>query len=38
MFLKTIKSEFLYIEVWFPDQSSKLLEVEDKGNINLLIN
>ena len=29
-FLKTFNSEFSYIEVWFTDQDSKLLEIEDK--------
>ena len=28
IFLKTINSEFLYIEVWFTDQNSKLLEIK----------
>ena len=30
MFLKTFNSEFSYIEVWFTDQNSKPLEIEDK--------
>ena len=38
MFLKTFKSEFSYIEVWFTDQNSKPLEIQDKININLVIN
>ena len=29
MFLRTFHSEFSCIEVWFTDQSSKLLEIED---------
>ena len=33
MFLKTFDSEFLYIQVWFTDQNSKPLEIEDKINI-----
>ena len=37
IFLKTFDSEFLYIEVWFTDQQSKLLEIEDKINIALVI-
>ena len=37
IFLKTFKSEFLYIEVWFTDQNSKPLEIEDKINITLVI-
>ena len=31
-------SKFSYIEVWFTDQKSKLLEIEDKINITLIIN
>ena len=31
-------SKFSYIEVWFTDQNSKLLEIEDKINITLIIN
>ena len=37
-FLKTFNSEFSYIEVWLTDQNSKLLELEDKINITLVIN
>ena len=36
IFLKTFDLEFLYIEVWFTDQNSKSLDVEDKININLV--
>ena len=32
IFLKSFNSEFSYIEVWFTDQKSKLLEKEDKIN------
>ena len=38
IFLKPFDSEFLYIEVWFADRNSKPLEIEDKININLIIN
>ena len=38
IFPKTFNSEFSYIEVWFTDQNFKLLEVEDKMNIPLVIN
>ena len=38
IFLKTFDSEFSYIEVWFTNQNSKLLETEDKINIALVIN
>ena len=37
-FLKTFDSEFPYIELWFTDQNYKLLEIEDKLNITLVIN
>ena len=37
IFLKTFESEFSYIEVWFVDQISKPLEIEDKMNITLVI-
>ena len=33
MFLITFDSEFLYIEVWFTNQSSNPLEIEAKINI-----
>ena len=38
IFLKTFISESLYIEIWFNDQSSKPLEIEDKISIPLVIN
>ena len=38
IFLKTFYSEFSYIEVWFTDQNSKLLHIEDKIGITLVIN
>ena len=38
IFLKIFNSEFSYIEVWFTDQSSNALEIEDKINITLVIN
>ena len=37
-FLKAFDSEFSYIEVLFADQSSNLLEIDDKINITLYIN
>ena len=37
IFLKTFDSKFSYIEVWFTDQSSKPLEIEDKLCITLVI-
>ena len=36
-FLKTFNSEFQEVKVWFTDQISKPLEVEDKINITLII-
>ena len=39
IFLKIVNSEFSYIEVWFTDQNSrKLVEIEDKVSITLVIN
>ena len=35
--LKTFSSEFQEIKVWFTDQNSKPLEVEDKINLTLII-
>ena len=37
IFLKVFNSEFLYIEVWFADQNSKSLKIEDKISITLAI-
>ena len=37
VFLKTFNSEFSYIEVWFTEQNSKLLKIEGKINITLVI-
>ena len=38
IFLKTVNSELSSTEVWFTDQNSKTLEIEDKVNITLVIN
>ena len=38
IFFKTFDAEFSYIEVWFTDQNSNPLEIEDKINITLVIN
>ena len=38
VFLKTFDSEFSYIQVWFTDQNSVPLEIEDKIKITLVIN
>ena len=37
LFLKTFDSEFSYTEVWFTDQNSKPLEIENKKNTTLVI-
>ena len=37
IFLKTFNSEFQEIKIWFPDQTSKPLEVEDKINLTLIV-
>ena len=37
IFLKTFTSEFQEIKVWFTDQTSKPLEVEDRINLILTI-
>ena len=36
-FLKTFNSEFQAIEVWFTDQNSLPLEIEDRINLTLVI-
>ena len=38
IFLKTFDSEVSYVEVWFTDQTFKLLQIEDELNITLVIN
>ena len=37
VFLKTFNSEFQEIKIWFTDQTSKPLEVEDRINVTLII-
>ena len=37
IFLKTFNSEFQEIKLWFTDQDSKPLEVEDKINLTLIV-
>ena len=36
-FLKTFNLEFQEIKIWFTDQTSKPLEVEDRTNVTLII-
>ena len=35
--MNTTDTEFRHIEVWFTDQSSKALEIEDNFNLTLII-
>ena len=35
--MNTVNTEFSYVEVWFTDQISKALEIEDKVNLMLII-
>ena len=37
IFLKTFESGFQEIKVWFTDQRSQQLEIEDKTNLTLII-
>ena len=37
IFLQTFNSEYNEIEVWFTDQNSKPLEIEDRINLTLVI-
>ena len=37
IFLKTFNSEFQTIEVWFTDQNSQPLEIEDRINLTMVI-
>ena len=34
--MNTIKTEFSFVEVWFTDQISKALEIEDTVNLTLI--
>ena len=35
--MNTVNTKFSYVEVWFTDQSSKILEIEDNINLTLII-
>ena len=35
--LKTVNSEFSFIEIWFTDQDNRPLEIEDSVNISLIV-
>ena len=37
IFLEAFNSEFQEIKIWFTDESSKPLEVEDRINVTLII-
>ena len=37
IFFKTFSSEFQEIKIWFTDQNSLLLEIEDRINLTLVI-
>ena len=35
--MNTVNTEFYYVEVWFTNQASKALEIEDTVNLTLII-
>ena len=35
--MNTVNTEFSSVEVWFTDQSSKALDIEDNVNLTLII-
>ena len=35
--MNTVNTKFSYVEVWFTDQTSKALEIEDNVNLMLII-
>ena len=35
--INTVHTEFSYVEIWFTDQASKTLEIEDNVNLTLII-
>ena len=35
--LKTVNTEFSFVEVWFTDQDNRPLEIEDSVNISMII-
>ena len=35
--MNTVNTEFSFVEVWFTDQASKALEIEDNFNLTLII-
>ena len=37
MMMNTVNTEFSFVKVWFTDQTSKALEIEDNVNLTLII-
>ena len=35
--MNTVNTEFSFVEVWFTDQTSKALEIEDNVSLTLII-
>ena len=35
--INAVNKEFSFVEVWFTDQTSKALEIEDNVNLTLII-
>ena len=35
--MNTVNTEFSFVEVWFTNQASKALEIEDNVNLTLII-
>ena len=35
--MNTVKTEFCSVEIWFTDQASNALEIEDNVNLTLII-
>ena len=35
--MNTVNTEFSFVEIWFTDQASKALEIEDNVNLMLII-
>ena len=35
--MNTVNTEFCFVEVWFTDQASKVLKIEDNFNLTLII-
>ena len=38
IYTETFRSKFSHIEIWFPNQNSKLLEIEERLNLTIVIN